>query len=157
MEKRRIVIAMTGASGASYGVKLIEMLNCFKECEIHFIASKNAVINLQQELGLTIENLRNKVDHVYDPNDLTASISSGSFITEAMIVIPCSMKTLSSIAFAYADNLITRAADVTLKERRKLILVTREAPLNLAHIRAMQFVTEMGGIIYPRPLHNKIV
>jgi len=149
MIKKRFIIALSGATGSIYGVRLLEMLRALGDYETHLVVSQAGFLNASHELGLSRKEIEAKADVVHANKDIGASIASGSFVTQGMIVAPCSMKTLSAVAYAFADNLITRAADVVLKERRKLVLVTRETPLNLAHIKAMQAVTEMGGIIYP--------
>lgn len=140
---------MTGATGAIYGFRLLEVLSELKDWETHLIVSSAGALNIQHELQKKRQDAYDLADQVHDINDIAASIASGAFKTEGMIVAPCSMKTLSSIAHAFSDNLIARAADVTLKERRRLVVVPRETPLNLAHIRNMASVTEMGGIIFP--------
>jgi 4-hydroxy-3-polyprenylbenzoate decarboxylase len=139
---------MTGASGSIYGVRLLSTLKK-SEVEVHLIISKWGSKTLEYETGLDSEKLSKMVDYVYDENELTASPASGSFYIDGMVVIPCSMKTMSAIANGYADNLITRAADCSLKERRTLILVPRETPLNLIHIQNMKRVTEAGAIVFP--------
>jgi flavin prenyltransferase len=145
---RRIVVGVTGATGAVYAVRLLARL---KECgcETHLVASPAGVLNVHHELGLDRGALEALADHAYHPSDIGAAIASGSFATEAMVVAPCSMKTLASIAHGLADNLLARAADVTLKERRRLVLMVRETPFNLAHLRNMTLVSEMGGIVFP--------
>jgi len=117
--------------------------------ETHLIATPAGILNAHHELGLDRSALEAEADHAYSPGDIGACIASGSFATAAMIVAPCSMKSLAAIAHGLGDNLLTRAADVTLKERRRLILMVRETPLNLAHLRNMVAVTEMGGICFP--------
>lgn len=148
-QTRRIIIAITGASGAIYGVRLLEALQRTGMYETHLLISAAGARTLQHELGLTRDSVEKLAHCVHDVNDIGASIASGSFWTEGMIVAPCSMKSLAAIAHGYADNLITRAADVVLKERRKLILMVRETPFNLIHLRNMTSVTEAGGIIFP--------
>jgi 4-hydroxy-3-polyprenylbenzoate decarboxylase len=146
---RRLVIAITGASGAIYGVRLLEQLRRAGTVETHLLVSSSGWLNLRHELGLEREALHALADVVHNVRDVGATIASGSFATEGMVVAPCSMKTLAAVAHGYADNLVTRAADVVLKERRRLVLMVRETPLNLAHLRNMTAVTEMGGIIFP--------
>ena len=146
--RRRLIVAITGASGAVYGVRLLERLR-EAGVETHLLVSSAGVLNLHQELGLSRAAVETKADVVHRVADIGASIASGSFRHDGMVIAPCSVKTLASIAHGLADNLITRAADVTLKERRRLVLMVRETPLNLAHIRAMEVVTLMGGIVFP--------
>ena len=148
-QPKRLIIAITGASGAIYGVRLLRLLNNIDDVETHLVVSGAGELTLKHELGMKVEELLLLADHSYDVNEVGTAIASGSFKSAGMIVAPRSMKTLSAIARGYCDNLITRAADVVLKERRRLVLMTRETPLNLAHIRNMETVTEMGGIIYP--------
>lgn len=139
---------MTGATGQIYGVRALELLR-ETDYESHLVYSSAAVINLQQESSHTIENVKSLADHVYSNNNIGAPPASGSFQTEGMIVVPCSMKTLSNIATGNANNLLTRAADVTLKERRRLVLLPREKPFNRIHLQNMIDVTDAGGIIMP--------
>lgn len=146
---RRIIVAISGASGVIYGVRLLEALRKIENIETHLILSRGARITMELETSLTPEQVEGLADKAYAPENLAASLSSGSFRTEGMIVAPCSMKSLSMIAMSLNDNLLVRAADVTLKERRKLVLVPRETPLHLGHLRAMTAVTEMGGVILP--------
>lgn len=148
-EKQRLIIAMTGATGAIYGMRMLQVLRLREGWETHLVISRAGVINLKHELGLPRRALYDLADVSHDINDVAASIASGAFRTAGMLIVPCSMKTLASVAHGFGDNLITRAADVTLKERRRLLLMPRETPLNLAHIRNMAAVTEMGGIIFP--------
>jgi 4-hydroxy-3-polyprenylbenzoate decarboxylase len=145
---RRLIIGMSGASGVVYGVRLLEVLKN-SDVEPHLIMSKNAVNTLKQETEFTEDYVKNLATAVYDNNDLSAPPSSGSFRTIGMVVIPCSMKTLAAIATGLSDNLITRAASVTLKERRKLVLVVRETPLSTIHIENMLKASIAGGIILP--------
>jgi len=149
---RRLIIAITGATGAVYGVRLLEALRELKAqapIETHLLISGAAGMSLRQEIDRTRAEIEALADVVHNVRDVGASIASGSFQSMGMVIAPCSMKTLASVAHGYGDNLITRAADVTLKERRRLILMVRETPLNLAHLRNMTAVTEMGGIIFP--------
>jgi 4-hydroxy-3-polyprenylbenzoate decarboxylase len=146
---RRLIIAITGATGAVYGVRLLEVLRGMPGIETHLMVSDAGVLNLHQELDMNRKDVEALAHVVHNVRDIGASIASGSFQSAGMIIAPCSMKTLASIAHGLSDNLITRAADVTLKERRRLVLLTRETPLNLAHLRNMTAVTEMGGIIFP--------
>lgn len=148
MAKKRILVCLTGASGAIYGVRTIDRLVELGH-EVHLIVSRWGTETLKHETGLTPEDLKNRVTKVYDEDDLTAGPASGSYHLDAMVVVPCTMKTLAGIAHGYADNLISRAADCTLKERRTLIIVPRETPLNLIHIRNMGRVTEAGAVVIP--------
>jgi 4-hydroxy-3-polyprenylbenzoate decarboxylase len=146
--KKRILVCLTGASGAIYGVRLLRALKR-EGHEVHLILSKWGEETLKYETGITRESLNKEADFIYDEHDLSAGPASGSFSIDAMVVIPCTMKTLAGIAHGYADNLIARAADCSLKERRKLILVPRESPLNLIQIRNMATVTEAGATVIP--------
>lgn len=146
---KRLIVGMTGASGAIYGVRLMQLLRGMRHVETHLVVSEAARLTLQCEMELSLTDVHLLADKVYDVNEMAARIASGSFPCAGMIVAPCSMKTLSAVASGFCDNLITRAADVMLKERRRLVLMVRETPFNLAHLRNMQSVTEMGGIIYP--------
>lgn len=148
-QKKRLVIAMTGATGAIYGVRMLQVLQQHNEWESHLVISSSGLVNLKYEMDMDRTALYELADVVHGVNDIAASIASGSFKTEGVIVAPCSMKTLSAIAHGFGDNLITRSADVALKERRRVVIMPRETPLNLAHIRNMASVTEMGGIIFP--------
>jgi len=147
--KKRLIIAMTGATGAIYGVRLLHILQAQPDWETHLVISSAGLVNLKYELEMERSELYALADVTHGVNDIAASIASGSFKTEGIVIAPCSMKTLAAVAHGFGDNLISRAADVALKERRKTVLVPRETPLNLAHIRNMAAVTEMGGIIYP--------
>jgi 4-hydroxy-3-polyprenylbenzoate decarboxylase len=144
----RVVVGITGATGAVYAVRLLERLKRTGH-ETHLVASSAGVLNVHHELGLDRKELEALADVAYNPSDVGAAIASGSFATAAMVIVPCSMKTLAAVAHGLSDNLLTRAADVALKERRRLVLMVRETPLNLAHLRNMTAVTEMGGVIFP--------
>jgi 4-hydroxy-3-polyprenylbenzoate decarboxylase len=145
---QRLVVGITGATGAVYGVRLLERARALG-VQTHLIATPAGVLNAHHELGLDRHALEALADQAYAPGDVGACLASGSFDTAAMIVAPCSMKTLAAVAHGLADNLLTRAADVTLKERRRLLLMVRETPFNLAHLRNMTAVTEMGAIVFP--------
>jgi len=149
MSKPRLVVAITGASGAIYGVRLLQELRASGAAETHLVMSSSGVMTAQQELDMRRTDIEALADVVHNVKDIGATIASGSFKSSGMVVAPCSMKTLASIAHGLADNLVSRAADVMLKERRRLVLVARETPLNLAHLRNMTSVTEMGGIVFP--------
>ena len=146
---KRLVVAITGASGALYGVRLLHWLREAGGIETHLMISEAGVLNLHHELGFTRKEVEVLADAVHAVRDVGACVASGSFPSEGMIIAPCSMKTLASVAHGLCDNLISRAADVMLKERRRLVLMVRETPFNLAHLRNMTAVTEMGGIIFP--------
>jgi 4-hydroxy-3-polyprenylbenzoate decarboxylase len=145
---RRVVVGITGATGAVYGVRLLQRLRS-AEVETHLVASAAGVLSVHHELGLDRKALEALADHAYSPADVGAAIASGSFAVHAMVIAPCSMKTLAAVAHGLSDNLLTRAADVALKERRRLVMLVRETPFNLAHLRNMTAVTEMGGVIFP--------
>jgi len=147
--KRRIVVAITGATGAIYGVRLLEELRRQGGIETHVVVSKAGFLSAATELDLGRSELEAFGDVVHADRDVGASIASGSFRTDGMIVAPCSMRTLAAIATGVTDNLVTRAADVTLKERRRLVLLVRETPLGLVHLRNMVTVTEMGAVVFP--------
>ena len=140
---------MTGATGAVYGVRLLQQLSGTPGIETHLVVSDAAVLTLHQETGLQRRDLEAMAHVVHKNRDIGAAIASGSFQSDGMIIAPCSMKTLASVALGMSDNLIARAADVVLKERRRLVLMVRETPFNLAHLRNMTSVTEMGGVIFP--------
>jgi 4-hydroxy-3-polyprenylbenzoate decarboxylase len=146
---KRIVVAMTGASGVIYGVRLLEFLNKAADIETHLIVTSGAKATLAYESSLSYSQIAGLADVVYNEGDVAAAISSGSFLTAGMVVAPCSMKTLGGIANAYDDNLVVRAADVTLKERRRLVLLVRETPLHATHLRMMMDVTNSGAIVAP--------
>ena len=148
MGRQRLVIGITGATGAVYGQQLLMRARALG-VETHLVVTPSGVINAHHELGLDRSALEALADHAYAPGDIGACLASGSFDSAAMVVAPCSMKTLAAVAHGLSDNLLTRAADVTLKERRRLLLMVRETPFNLAHLRNMTAVTEMGGIVFP--------
>ena len=148
-QKKRLVISMTGATGAIYGVRMLQVLQQQDDWESHLVISGAGLVNLKYELEMERRELIALADVTHGINDIAASIASGSFKTEGVVVAPCSMKTLAAIAHGFGDNLISRSADVALKERRRVVIMPRETPLNLAHIRNMASVTEMGGIIFP--------
>lgn len=146
---RRIVVAITGATGAVYGVQLLKRLGATPGVETHLVLSDAASLTLHQELGLQRRDAEALAHVVHRNRDIGAAIASGSFQTDGMVIAPCSMKTLAAVAHGLSDNLVARAADVILKERRRLLLMVRETPFNLAHLRNMTAVTEMGGIVFP--------
>ncbi len=146
---RRLIVAITGASGAVYGVRLLQVLGATPGIETHLIVSEAGVLNLHHELDMNRKQVEALAHRAYNLRDIGATLASGSFQSSGMIVAPCSMKTLASVALGLSDNLIARAADVVLKERRRLVLMVRETPFNLAHLRNMTAVTEMGGIVFP--------
>ncbi|EFM90089.1 aromatic acid decarboxylase [Actinobacillus pleuropneumoniae] len=146
--KQRIIIGISGASGFQYGYKALELLKSL-DVETHLVLTKGAEMTRSLETKIEREQLLDLASQVHSIHNVGASIASGSFKTLGMLVAPCSIRTLSAIALGFSDNLLTRAADVVLKERRKLVLMVRETPLNLAHIDNMRRVTEMGGIIFP--------
>ncbi|MDF1584175.1 MAG: UbiX family flavin prenyltransferase [Methyloprofundus sp.] len=148
-QKKRLVIAMTGATGAIYGVRMLQVLQQQEEWESHLVISAAGLVNLKYELEMSRSELYALADVTHGIDDIASTIASGSFKTEGVIVAPCSMKTLAAIAHGFGDNLISRSADVALKERRRVIIMPRETPLNLAHIRNMASATEMGAIIFP--------
>lgn len=148
MNAQRMIIGISGASGFQYGVKALELLQG-KGLEVHLVISKGAEKTCALETDYRLADVLALADVVHPIGNLAAAISSGSFHTLGMLVTPCSMRTLAAIAHCLTDNLLTRAADVVLKERRRLVLLARETPLNLGHLRNMQAVTEMGGIIFP--------
>jgi 4-hydroxy-3-polyprenylbenzoate decarboxylase len=145
---RRLVVGLTGASGAIYGLRLLQRARTLG-LQTHLVATPAGILNAHHELDLDRKALEAHADATYAVGDVGACIASGSFDTAAMVIAPCSMKTLAAVAHGLGDNLLTRAADVTLKERRRLVLLVRETPLNLAHLRNMTAVTEMGGIVFP--------
>lgn len=145
----RLIVAITGATGAIYGLRLLQHLQARGQVQTHLVISAAGLLTAHQELGLKRAQIEALAHTVYNVNDVGAALASGSFQCAGMVIAPCSMKTLAACALGLNDNLIARAADVNLKERRRLVLLTREAPLNLAHIRHMEAVTLMGGVIFP--------
>jgi 4-hydroxy-3-polyprenylbenzoate decarboxylase len=141
-------VGISGASGAAYGVAVLDRARALG-LETHLVATPAGLLNVHHELGLDRAALEARADHAYGHGNIGACVASGSFDTAAMIVAPCSMKSLAAIAHGLSDNLLTRAADVTLKERRRLLLMVRETPFNLAHLRNMTAVTEMGAVVFP--------
>ena len=148
-EKRRLVVGVTGATGAVYAQRLLELVREAGGIETHLVISPPGVLTIKHELGMSRRDFQGLADEVHNFRDVGATLASGSFTTAGMVVAPCSVRTLAAVAHGFSDNLITRAADVTLKERRRLVLMLRETPLNLAHLRNMTAVTEMGGVIFP--------
>ncbi len=140
---------MNGATGVIYGIRLLQVLSDIKEVETHLVISAAGEQTIEIETAFKADQVKAMAHYAYDINDIGARIASGSFQHDGMVISPCSMKTLSALASSYADNLITRAADVTLKERRRLVLLARETPLHLGHLRNMVSVTEMGAIVMP--------
>ena len=146
---KRVIVAISGASGAVYGVRLLETLRALGGVETHLVVSQAGWLNVQQEMELSRTQVEVLADAVYPVDHVGATLASGSFQCDGMVIAPCSMRTLGAVAHGLSDNLITRAADVMLKERRRLIVMVRETPLNLAHLRNMTSVTEMGAIVFP--------
>ena len=147
-EPVKIVVGITGGSGAVYALALLHQLRIL-ECETHLVVSRMGAYVMDHECGVSLEELRTFADRFYEDDDLAAPISGGSFRTFGMAVVPCSMKTLASIAGGFSESLLTRAADVTLKERRKLVLVTRESPLSVIHLENMLAATRAGAVVMP--------
>ena len=145
---KRIVVGISGASGVTYGVRLLSVLK-ETDYETHLIISKSGELNIEIETDYDPADVKAMADYVYDHKNVAASLASGSFLTEGMVVVPCTIKTLSGIANSYNENLLVRAADVTLKERRKLVLVVRETPLHKGHLRLMTMAADMGAHILP--------
>ncbi|MFV0680071.1 UbiX family flavin prenyltransferase [Ottowia sp.] len=146
---RRIIVGISGASGAVYGIRLLRALRDLPQVQAHLVVSDAGWRTLHHELGLDCSAVQALAHTAYDVNHVGAAIASGSFVAQGMVVAPCSMRTLAAVAHGLADTLLTRAADVTLKERRRLVLLTRESPLHLVHLRNMAAVTEMGAVVCP--------
>ena len=146
---RRIVVAISGASGAIYGIRALELLHDLADVETHLVLSGPAKTTIGVETDRSVADVEGLADHVHGARDIAAPISSGSFRTEGMLVAPCSIKSLSAIANSFSADLISRAADVTLKERRPLVLMVRETPFHLGHLRLMQKAVESGAVVYP--------
>lgn len=144
-----LIVGITGASGAVYGIRLLEVLSSTKNVETHLIVSEPAEAIIKYETGRSVEEVKELASFSYDIRDMGAEISSGSFKTDGMIVAPCTVKTMSAIANSYSENLLIRVGDVTLKERRQLLLLVRETPLHLGHLRNLERLCEMGAIIMP--------
>ena len=151
---KQIIIGISGASGVIYGIRLLEALRDIDDVETHLIMTDSAQINVAVETDWTVSNVRALADHVYGNKDIAARIASGSFPTAGMLVAPCSIKTLSAIANSYADSLLVRAADVVLKEQRRLVLVPRETPLHTGHCELLYKASQIGAVIAPpMPAH----
>lgn len=146
---KRLIVGISGASGAIYGVRLLQVLRDVAGVETHLVMSRAARQTLSLETDLSLRDVQALADVVHDARDIAASISSGSFKTAGMVILPCSIKTLSGIVNSYTDTLVTRAADVVLKERRPLVLCVRETPLHLGHLRLMTQAAELGAVIMP--------
>jgi len=144
-----LIVGITGASGVIYGIRLLEVLKTNKEVETHLIISEAGEEIIKHETDWELKKVRALADVCYDIDDIGSRLSSGSFKRDGMVIAPCSMKTLSALANSYSDNLIARSADITLKERKRLVLLARETPLHLGHLRNMVKLTEMGAVIFP--------
>lgn len=144
-----LIVGISGASGVIYGIRLLEVLRLVDGVETHLVMSNAARVTTTLETDYLVEQVEALADHVYRPGDIAAAISSGSFRSVGMVVVPCSIKTLAGIATSFSDNLLLRAADVTLKERRRLVLLVRETPMHLGHLRLLVQVAELGAVIMP--------
>src|SRR5256885_4991340 len=147
--KKRLIVGITGATGAIYGLALLRALKEVGGWESHLVLTDAGVLNVWHEHKMKRKEVERLAHVAYHPKAIAATIASGSYVTEGMVIAPCSMKPLAAVAHAHADDLVSRAADVVLKERRRLVILPRETPLNLAHLRNMVAVTEMGGIVFP--------
>ena len=148
-KKRRLIVGMTGASGIIYGIRTLELLRLIPDIEAHLVLSPSATRTIVEETDYSVADVNKLADHLYNYRDIGAAISSGSFQTEGMLIAPCSVKTLSGLANCFDDELIVRAADVCLKERRRVVVMFRETPLHAGHIALMEQVTRNGAIIMP--------
>jgi 4-hydroxy-3-polyprenylbenzoate decarboxylase len=148
-KQRRLIVGISGATGAIYGVRMLEVLARMENMETHLVLSKAGKMTIQVETPYSVKEVEAMADVVHDINNVGASISSGSFRTEGMVIAPCSMKSMGSIAHSIGGDLLVRAADVVLKERKRLVLVARETPLHLGHLEAMATLTRMGAVIFP--------
>jgi flavin prenyltransferase len=144
-----LIIGITGATGVIYGIRLLEVLSSMKDIETHLVISAAGEETILYETGRDVKSIKKLVQYVYNNADVAARLASGSFRRDGMIIAPCTVKTMSALAYSYTDNLITRAGDVTLKERQKLVLLFRETPLHLGHLRNLERLTEMGAIVLP--------
>lgn len=148
-KKKRLIVGISGATGAIYGVRMLEILAKIEDIETHLVMSKAGRMTIQVETPFAVKEVEAMADVVHDINNVGASISSGSFRTEGMVIVPCSMKSMGAIAHSLGADLLVRAADVVLKERKKLVLVVRETPLHLGHLEAMAELTRIGAMIFP--------
>jgi 4-hydroxy-3-polyprenylbenzoate decarboxylase len=148
-QERHLIVGMTGASGVIYGIRLLEVLKGIADVKTHLVTTTAARLTISSETGYLVQEVEALADKVHDNHDVGAAIASGSFVTTGMVIIPCSVKTLSAVANCYAADLITRAADVTLKEGHPLVLVFRETPLHLGHIDIMRKAAQVGAVIFP--------
>jgi len=146
---RRLIVGLSGATGAIYGIRMLDVLSKVDDVETHLVLTRAAKMTIQVETPYSVKDVESLADHVHDINNVGASIASGSFRTEGMVIIPCSMKSMGGIALSVGGDLLVRAADVVLKERKTLVLVTRETPLHLGHLESMVSLTRMGAIIFP--------
>jgi flavin prenyltransferase len=146
---KRLVVGISGATGAAYGIRLLEVLRGVEDVETHLVVTPAARRTLALETDYSMEQVETMADRVYKSADIAADLSSGSFRATGMVIAPCSMKTVSGIAHSYSENLLLRAADVTLKERRPLVLLVRETPLHLGHLKLLQNVAELGAVVMP--------
>jgi len=144
-----LIIGITGATGVIYGIRLLEVLSQIKDIETHLIISEAGEINIKYETDRSMEEIKALADYTYNISDVGSRLASGSFKRDGMMIAPCTIKTMSALAYSYTDNLIIRAGDVTLKERGKLVLMVRETPLHIGHIKSMERLSEMGAVILP--------
>ncbi len=149
MARQRLIVGITGASGAAYGVQLLQALRTLRGWESHLVLTEAGALNCWHELQMKRKDVERLAHAAYHPRDIGATLASGSFLTAGMVIAPCSMRTLAAVAHAFADDLVSRAADVVLKERRRLVIMPRETPLTLAHLRNMVAASEMGAIVFP--------